>query len=56
MTEATALTIRLHAADNVVVARGDILPGTRVPGERRQHDLLHHRARFARLRLNPERS
>ena len=23
MTEATALTIRLHAADNVVVARGD---------------------------------
>ena len=33
MTEATALTIRLHAADNVVVARADILPGTRVPGE-----------------------
>ncbi|MDP3241547.1 MAG: UxaA family hydrolase, partial [Reyranella sp.] len=27
------LTIRLHAADNVVVARMDILPGTRVEGE-----------------------
>ena len=28
MTEAADLTIRLHAADNVVVARADILPGT----------------------------
>ena len=27
------LTIRLHPADNVVVARMDILPGTRVEGE-----------------------
>jgi len=27
------LTIRLNAADNVVVARADILPGTAVPGE-----------------------
>ena len=33
MTEATTLTIRLHAADNVVVARADILPGTQVPAE-----------------------
>ncbi|MCH9000343.1 MAG: altronate dehydratase [Proteobacteria bacterium] len=33
MTEAAALTIRLHAADNVVVARADILPGTQVPAE-----------------------
>ena len=29
-----ALTIRLSSADNVVVARADILPGTEVPGER----------------------
>jgi altronate hydrolase len=28
------LTIRLSAADNVVVARADILPGTELPGER----------------------
>jgi altronate hydrolase len=28
------LTIRLSAADNVVVARADILPGTEIPGER----------------------
>ena len=28
------LTIRLSQADNVVVARADILPGTEVPGER----------------------
>ena len=28
------LTIRLSAADNVVVARTDILPGTEIPGER----------------------
>jgi altronate hydrolase len=28
------LTIRLNAADNVVVARADILPGTEIPGER----------------------
>ena len=27
------LTIRLSAADNVVVARADILPGTEIPGE-----------------------
>ena len=26
-------TIRLHAADNVVVARADILPGAEIPGE-----------------------
>jgi altronate hydrolase len=30
---AAPLTIRLHPADNVVVARMDILPGTRVEGE-----------------------
>ena len=29
---AAPLTIRLHAADNVVVARADILPGTALPG------------------------
>jgi len=29
-----ALTIRLNPADNVVVARADLLPGTEVPGER----------------------
>jgi altronate hydrolase len=28
------LTIRLNPADNVVVARADILPGTEIPGER----------------------
>ncbi|HKF74092.1 MAG TPA: altronate dehydratase family protein [Stellaceae bacterium] len=28
------LTIRLNGADNVVVARADILPGTEIPGER----------------------
>ena len=33
MAEATTLTIRLHPADNVVVARTDILPGTEIPGE-----------------------
>ncbi|MFQ5774830.1 MAG: UxaA family hydrolase [Kiloniellaceae bacterium] len=33
MAETTAVTIRLHAADNVVVARADILPGTEIPGE-----------------------
>ena len=33
MAEATKLTIRLHPADNVVVARTDILPGTEIPGE-----------------------
>ena len=33
MAEATTLTIRLHAADNVVVARADILPGTDIPAE-----------------------
>jgi altronate hydrolase len=33
MAEAPSLTIRLHASDNVVVARADILPGTRIPGE-----------------------
>ena len=32
---AAPLTIRLHPADNVVVARMDILPGTKVEGERR---------------------
>ena len=26
-------TIRLHADDNVVVARADILPGVEIPGE-----------------------
>ena len=30
---AAPLTIRLHPADNVVVARMDILPGTAVEGE-----------------------
>ena len=29
-----SLTIRLNPADNVVVARADLLPGTEVPGER----------------------
>jgi len=33
MAESSTLTIRLHAADNVVVARTDILPGTEIPGE-----------------------
>src|SRR6188474_2489684 len=33
MTMAAPLTIRLHPADNVVVARMDILPGTKVEGE-----------------------
>ena len=33
MAEATTLTIRLHAADNVVVARTDILPGTEIPAK-----------------------
>ena len=28
------LTIRLNAADNVVVARVDLLPGTEIAGER----------------------
>ena len=32
-TMAAPLTIRLHPADNVVVARMDILPGTKVEGE-----------------------
>ncbi|MCG8358856.1 MAG: altronate dehydratase family protein, partial [Kiloniellales bacterium] len=33
MSESPALTIRLNAADNVVVARSDLLPGTTLPGE-----------------------
>jgi altronate hydrolase len=33
MTDATPITIRLNAADNVVVARTIILPGTDIPGE-----------------------
>ncbi|MFP6741467.1 MAG: UxaA family hydrolase, partial [Alphaproteobacteria bacterium] len=33
MTTNDTLTTRLHAADNVVVARTDILPGTEIPGE-----------------------
>ncbi len=33
MNERQSLTIRLHADDNVVVARADILPGTGLPGE-----------------------
>jgi altronate hydrolase len=33
MTETTLLTIRLNAADNVVVARSEIAAGTAVPGE-----------------------
>ncbi len=32
------LTIRLHPADNVVVARMDILPSTKVEGESRSTD------------------
>src|SRR5690348_8539836 len=32
MTMAAPLTIRLHPADNVVVARMDILPGTGIEG------------------------
>ncbi|MBM3524544.1 MAG: altronate dehydratase, partial [Alphaproteobacteria bacterium] len=27
------LTIRLNPADNIVVARADLLPGTQIPGE-----------------------
>ena len=33
MTDAKPITIRLNAADNVVVARTDILPGTEILGE-----------------------
>ncbi len=33
MAKNPTLTIRLHAADNVVVARTNILQGTEVPGE-----------------------
>ncbi len=33
MTESPALTIRLNAADNVVVARSDLLPGAALPDE-----------------------
>ena len=33
MPETSALTIRLKAEDNVVVARTEILPGTAIPGE-----------------------
>ena len=33
MTDSKPLTIRLNAADNVVVARAEILPGTEIPGE-----------------------
>ncbi|HLI10608.1 MAG TPA: altronate dehydratase family protein [Alphaproteobacteria bacterium] len=33
MADFAALTIRLNAADNVVVARADILPQTAIPGE-----------------------
>jgi altronate hydrolase len=33
MTTNDSLTTRLHPADNVVVARADILPGTEIPGE-----------------------
>ncbi|MBI1776166.1 MAG: altronate dehydratase [Proteobacteria bacterium] len=33
MATDAALTIRLNPADNVVVARADILPGTAIPGE-----------------------
>ena len=34
MTNASPLTIRLNPADNVAVARVDLLPGTRIAGER----------------------
>ncbi len=33
MTEPAKLTIRLNPADNVVVARADLAPGTAIPGE-----------------------
>ncbi len=33
MSDTAPLTIRLNAADNVVVARAEILPGTDIPGE-----------------------
>ncbi len=33
MAVSPALTIRLNPADNVVIARADILPGTAIPGE-----------------------
>lgn len=33
MTDAQSLTVRLNPADNVVIARAEILPGTTLPGE-----------------------
>lgn len=33
MSETAPLTIRLNAADNVVVARAELLPNTKIPGE-----------------------
>ena len=33
MSDKQPLAFRLHSADNVVVARADILPGTDLPGE-----------------------
>src|SRR4051794_27877449 len=33
MSAGPSLAIRLNPADNVVIARTDILPGTQVPGE-----------------------
>jgi len=33
MSQPQSLTIRLNAADNVVVARADVLPGTTIPNE-----------------------
>src|SRR5688572_53893 len=33
MAEVAKLTIRLNPADNIVVARADLLPGTPIPGE-----------------------
>jgi altronate hydrolase len=33
MTEPAKLSLRLNPADNVVVARADLLPGTKLPGE-----------------------
>ncbi|MEK9966899.1 MAG: UxaA family hydrolase, partial [Rhodospirillaceae bacterium] len=33
MSDAAPLTIRLNAADNVVVARAEIMPNTAIPGE-----------------------
>src|SRR5262249_19977511 len=49
------LTIRLHPADNVVVARADLLPGTRLPGTNvvaRAHIRAGHKIAVAPVALD----